>query len=246
MQANVRIVGSQFSEYQHIMLTEQDKRTSLVLDGHYQTPLPNNDYYDTLLAPNLRNEDVVILGGGDMTCLPVLHRRGIARWKMYELDAAVVESCLPFIPNKPKDVMEHVVIGDAIAPLISGEISAPHIIVDLFGMNRLDALTACAPDDFIAALCMSAGKLITGYTAGFTVGIMLNELLRFEFHKYGFPFFTTIYNEVEECFFYASKEPIVVPPRIAPMVLGYRVFPKNSEIMDYSLKEKIQIVREAF
>lgn len=246
MNANVRIAGSLFSDYQHIMLTEQDKRISLVLDGHYQSPLPNNSYYDTLLAPNMRNEDVAILGGGDMTCIPVLHRRGIVNWHMYELDPQVVEMCLPYIPNKPKDVMSHVTFGDAIPKLLNGEISAPHIIVDLLGMNRLDVLTGCDPDEFMDALCKSAGALITGYTAGFTVGIMLNELLRFEFNARGFPYFTTVYNEVEECFFYASKEPVTVPPRIAPMLVGYKVYPKNGDIMEFSLKEKIQIIREAF
>lgn len=246
MQANVRVVGSEFSEFQHIMLTEQDKRTSLVLDGHYQTPLPNNNYYDILLAPNMRNEDVSILGGGDMTCLPVLHRRGIVNWRMFEIDRRVVEVCLPLIPNKPKDVLKHIDFGDAIEALRDGRANAPHIIVDLLGINRLDALAACEPEEFIDLLCAAAGSLITGYTAGFTQGIMLNELMKFQFHKRGFQYFTTVYNDVEECFFYASKTPIAIPPRIGSMIVGYRVFPKNSAIADYCLREQIQIVREAF
>lgn len=247
MDANIRILANKFSPYQHIMITEKDTQTCLVLDGHFQTPLPNDGYYDIMLAPNIQNDEVAILGGGDLTCVPVLHRRGIMKWKMYELDKDVVDICKQFIPNKPKDLDKHIEYGDALVAMKDGKISGcHHIIVDLLGMNRLDALVDMSPTEFLDVLTNQNAELITGYTGGFTVGIMLNEFLKFEFANRKYPYFLSVYNEYEETFFYASTKPIIIPPRIAPMLVKYRVYPKNGDIMDYSLEDKLQIIREAF
>lgn len=62
---SVQILFSQQSAYQHVQIVEsQAGVVDLILDGVFQTTLPNDGYYATLLGPN-NGLSTLILGGGD-------------------------------------------------------------------------------------------------------------------------------------------------------------------------------------
>lgn len=245
MSGIVNVVSSTISKYQHIMLAEHNGMLTLGLDGAIQTVLPNDEYYGILTAPNQRCEKLVILGGGDMTCLPVLNRRGFTEWDMYEIDAEVVNICSPHIPEKPAGWETHVHFEDAVAALEDGRAKAPHIIEDMFGMDRINLLSDVTPERFIDLLCENAGWLVTGYVSSNMKGMLLGELLRIEFAKRGFGYYTTLLAS-SEVYFYASRKPLVLPERVKPFVIGYAVVPKDTDIAEFSLSDQLQIIEEAF
>ena len=243
----MQIIHSSRSAFQHIMLVEQSRETSLVLDGKYQTQLPNDDYYAVLLGPNDGSHSVSILGGGDLTAVRVLHALEIEDWRIFEIDPDVIDVCTPFCGIPRKDWADKIVIGDALAALKDGTAAAGHIIVDLLAMTEIDALSAeMRPRDFIRYLCMNAKSMISGFTAGGPRGILLNELMRHEFTKHGFDFFYSFVNTLDEAFFVASKADIDLSQQAAVNLIGYPVYPKSGEIRHFSFEEQLLIIREAF
>lgn len=242
----MRILLSLTSDYQHIMLTEKSQRTGLSLDGHFQTDIPNDEYYLILLGPNDGTLSTTILGGGDLTCVRPLLALGVADWKLIEIDKQVVDACAPFCGAPRGKWAPHVVYGDALVALEDGSAEADHIIVDLLAMTRINELSAhVRPSQFLDLLCQNARKVITGFTDAETPGILMNELLRHEFAKRGFPHFISMFNDVGEAFFCASREPVDLSPEAGRCVVGYPVYPKSGQLMNFPLEDKLLIIKEA-
>ena len=242
----MEILYSETSPYQHIMILDEGNRErSLVLDGYYQTSMPNNEYWECILGPN-KGEPTVILGGGDLTSIPMLIKRGITDYRIIELDKKVVESCAAFATIPRGEWGPHITIGDAVEELRSGKCAGtPHIIVDMLAMSRLGVLVNANPEEFLDMLTANAAKYITGFTDAGTTGIILNTVLQREFHRRGWKHFASIVNDVEECFFVAAKEPFDLPPEIDKYVVRYPVYPKDDRLYQFFFNSALLIIKEA-
>ena len=242
----MEIIYSETSPYQHVMILDEGNRErSLILDGYFQTSLPNNEYWECILGPNT-GEQVVVLGGGDLTSFPSLIKRGVADYRVIELDKMVVDACTIFATVPRGEWWPHVVIGDAVEALRNGDCSGvQHIVVDMLAMSRLGALTSADPDEFITLLANNAEKYISGFTDAGTTGIVLNTILQREFYKRGWKHFVSIVNEIEECFFTVSKEPFALPPELDRLVVRYPVYPKDDRLYGLTFSDALIVLKEA-
>ena len=242
----MEILYSETSPYQHIMvLDEGNRERSLILDGYFQTSMPNNEYWECILGPN-KGEQTVILGGGDLTSFPMLIKRGISDYKVVELDKMVVEACSIFATVPRGAWGPHIIIGDAVEYLRNGSCTGvEHIIVDMLAMSRLGALVSANPEEFLTMLADNAGKYISGFTDAGTTGIILNTILQREFYKRGWTHFVSIVNEIEECFFTAAKEPIILPPELDRLVVRYPVYPKDDRLYGLTFNDALIVLKEA-
>lgn len=242
----MEILYSETSPYQHIMILDEGNRErSLILDGYFQTSMPNNEYWDCILGPN-KGEQVVILGGGDLTSFPMLIKRGVTDYTVIELDKMVVEACSIFATVPRGTWGPHIVIGDAVHALQNGDCAGTeHIIVDMLAMSRLGVLTSADPEEFLNLLTSSAGKYISGFTDAGTTGIILNTVLQREFYKRGWTHFVSIVNEIEECFFTAAKAPFALPPGLDRLVVRYPVYPKDDRLYGLPFNDALIVLKEA-
>lgn len=241
----MEIVHVCMSQFQHIMVLNENKDYSLILDGYFQTTLPNDEYWNCMLGPNtgLRT---VILGGGDMTSIPVLKKRGVSEYTIIELDKEVVNACAEYSKVPRGEWAPHVTYGDAVEALRSGELKGtPHIAVDMLAMSRLDILASADPDEFVTLLTENASMYISGFTDSGTCGIMLNTLLRREFHRRGWKNFRSLINDGGEVFFVAGKEDFELPAGIADCEIAYPIYPKDSRLYGYPLQDALVILKEA-
>lgn len=229
------------SQYQHIfIISEGPGNVGLLLDGDYQTTLPNNDYYDIMLGGNYGMK-TAILGGGDMTSLPVLASRGVTDFKIYELDPDVIKACIEFSDFK-QTAWDNVVIGDAIEKLRNGEIKAEHIIIDLLSFSKLNLIESTTPTEILDLVCEHAEKYITGFVTAGVGGIVICAALEREFVKRGWTHYTFCILDSDECFFAASKEYIEWPEHLERYAIRYPVHVKDSRIMSESFENIIEIV----
>lgn len=217
------------SKYQDIMIVDEGAaQIGLILDGNYQTPLPNNGYYGILLGGNFGMK-TAILGGGDLTSLPVLKHRKITDFTIYEIDKDVVTMCSPF--SQHTDMLEgHIEYCDAIEKLRDKDFEVEHIAIDLLGMSRLDVLVNVKTDEFIDLICTRATKYITGYVASGLAGIYLGARLKQELVRRGWTDYTFAVNEMTEVFFAVSRGDVPWPDHLEKYAIRYAIYDKDSRI----------------
>lgn len=238
------IIACHKSEYQDIMILDESVgQIGLVLDGNYQTLLPNYGYYDVILGGNFGMK-TAILGGGDLTAFPVLKNRKIKDFTIYEIDKDVVTMCAQF--SKHRDMIEkHVEYGDAIQKLRDGTIEAEHIVIDLLGMSRLDVLVDVNTEEFLNLVCEKASKYISGFVASGIGGIYLGARLRQEFVIRGWYDYTFAVNDSQEVFFAAGRGDVPWPERLEKYAIRYPVYDKDSRIALEPFDNVVQIVEHA-
>ena len=241
----MEIIYTESSPYQHIMIIEEgNSEKSLVLDGYFQTSLPNNEYWACMLGPNT-GQKTTILGGGDLTSIPELKRHGVSEYHIVELDKKVVEACSLFATVPRGEWGDKIVIGDAVAALKEHTAAAEHVIVDMLAMSRLGFLVDANPEEFLDLLVANASTYISGFTDAATTGIMLNTILQREFYKRGWRHFVSLINDLEECFFITSKEPIALPAELTPFIVHDPVYPKDPQLYEFSFNDALIILKEA-
>ena len=245
----LNVVSSELSQYQHIMIMEDQNGVSLALDGHFQTNMPNNEYYEILLSCNPGSYSVAVLGGGDLTGVPVLcsHLGDRADWNIYEIDSEVVKLCAQYCPVPKSTWGPCVTFCDALEKLAAGEIRADHIIVDLLGIHRVNELSsALTVSAFVAALAKNAQYAISGFVGGGTQGMLTSEFLRRELYKHKFCYYSTIISSMDEVMFVAGKSPLNIPHKFSGNVVRYRPMPKTADVLDVMFEDKMVIIKEAF
>ena len=239
------ITYSGMSDFQHIsVITNGGQEHQLLLDGVFQTSMPNDDYARTMLGPNF-GMATVILGGGDMCHVPEMLRRGIPKWRQYEIDQHVVEVCGRFCDVPQGKWRNNVIIADAFEMLRTGEAAAEHIAVDLLAMTRLSTLSEITTSEFLNLLCANASKLISGYATSGTAGILCCEVLRREFYSRGWKYFVTLMDSERNAHFCVGKELFVLPSELQASIVTYKVYPKDARIMEESLENIMVILSEA-
>lgn len=242
----MRILYSESSQFQHIMLTEKNNEVSLALDGAHQTVLPNDEYYQIILGGITPDMSVAVLGGGDLTGVRVLHAN-YNTWDIYEIDQKVMDVCSPYVGVPRSKWARHVHTCDALQGLLDGSITADAIVVDLLAMTQIDKLShVMSPAKFLDVVCQNARVSVSGFSAANAVGIMVNELLRHEFARRGFNHFVSFMDTLEEAYFCASKEPITVADIAAQHVVGYPIYPKSGRIMELGFEDQLTVLKEAF
>lgn len=240
----MEIIGSLQSAYQHIMLIRQGPFTELVLDGRPQTTLPNNAYYEMLLGAVPVDSRVLVLGGGDLTCVDVFKRKNIHDWKMVEIDEDVIKMCEIFCPHKRNTWENNVEIGDAFEHLQKGY-TYEHIIVDLLSFAYFDALsTSMTIYDFCKALKACATKTVSAYVgtgAGGVVGALAVLPL---FRKLGMDP-KILMSELGELFIWVSvcDAPLPLTPLQTSQVITYGATVKDDRFYDYSPEERLIMAR---
>ena len=243
----MHILFSQQSAYQHVQIVEsQAGVVDLILDGVFQTTLPNDSYYATLLGPN-NGLSTLILGGGDLTAVPELHRRKIKDWRLVEIDPLVVDACTPFCKVKRTLWQDHVTIGDAFAYLESikpGEFE--HIVVDLLSVEDIGKLKSMTVAAFLDLVTDRAGRYVSGFISAGGSGMAWSTLLQAAFFKRHFKFYSTLLNsEVGEVYFWAGRERVEFDPWTIRQVVAYPFGVRDPDLATLAEKEAALVIAEA-
>jgi hypothetical protein len=240
------ILYTESSPFQHIMILEENGKTkSLALDGVPQTTLPNTDYWECLLGPN-NGESVVILGGGDLTSIPVLKRRKVENFSIIEIDKMVIEACSLFVGVPRGEWGDKIIIADAVEKLKEGLNPKPeHLCIDMLAITRLDVLVGVNPKEFLDLLVENAEKYISGFTETDTTGIILNDILRREFYRRGWKFFISMIDELGHVFFTVSRDKFYLPPEMESTIIRYPIYPKDERLYEFSFNDALLIIKEA-
>lgn len=240
----MEIIVSEQSDYQHIMVCRNGGSTELVLDGHPQSELPNNEYYEVLLGQS--SNDVLVLGGGDLTGVDVFCANKVKRWKIVEIDEQVVKICAKFTKRKRKLWKSNVIIDDALTYLQHCE-PVEHIIVDLLAMTKFDALSApYSFFKFVSLLSDKTTKWASGFinagSQGTAAGIVMIPLLL----QAGFEHVQILINEYGENFFWATKpgHESAVRPDHRKYVIEYGAALVDEAIFDFDIDEQLIVIDE--
>lgn len=240
----MEILVSEQSEYQHIMVCRKGASTELVLDGHPQSELPNNEYYEVLLGDT--KHDVLILGGGDLTGVDVLCSRKVTDWRLVEIDQKVIDVCAKFTKRRRKLWKDKVIIGDALTHLQKCE-PVDHIIIDLLAMTKFDALSAPYSFAFFLKLLQEKSKkhvsgFINSGSLGTAAGIAMIPLLK----RVGFEQVELLINEWGENFFWATQpgHESGVRPDMRKYVVEYGAALVDEAILDLGIDEQLIVIDE--
>jgi len=216
------ILASEQSEYQHIMVIEFSGEKRLYLDNIFQTSLPNDDYYEILLDGAEPSDDILILGGGDLTSVPVLRRKGIQNYKIVEIDEMVINVCKIFCPVREERYKDKIVIGDAFEYIQRDE-SYDVIAIDLLGFADLNKLSDLLTlEEFLRKIIDRTKKYFSGFIGcginGLTAGIILRDWIS-KINKV--KKFFLMCDEAGQIFFTAHINPNI---KMSPATLAKTIF----------------------
>lgn len=239
----MEIIGSTKSKFQHIMLCQVGPSVELVLDGKFQTRLPNNNYYETMLTGIPKDDSVLILGGGDLTAIDVLARAGIEDWDMVEIDEDVVNLCEIYCPHQRRKWDHKVHIQDAFDYLARcGPVD--HIAVDLLSLTYFDQLSQTSLREFIKQLAEKANKSVRMYVDAGASGV-LSSLVAMPLLKQSGLQPVVLMNNLYEVFIVASFDP---QPTLAPQhrkfMINYGASVKDLDFFEFTPEEQLLLVRE--
>lgn len=202
------VLASEQSDYQHIMVIENAGKKYLYLDNNFQTTYPSYEYHDIMLANASEDDSVLILGGGDLTSIPYLFKKGIGNFKIVEIDKLVVDVSKIFCPVRESLWKDNVIIDDAFRFLLEAEDNSWDIvIVDLLGFVDLFKFSQLMDEEsFAYHLHRVCKKYVAGFIGSEFRGLTVAAVLGYLFEKTGFVNFFPLTNSIDEVFFITQKK----------------------------------------